>query len=268
MKAIILAGGKGTRLRPYTTIFPKPLVPIGNRPIIDIVVHQLAYYGFTQVVLSVGHLAELIQAYFHSKQHEYPTVELSYVREATPLGTAGPVRLVPGLSDAPFLVMNGDVLTTLDYAKMMAFHCASGSLLTLGVYQKRIKIDLGVIETDVTGQVVGFTEKPEKTFPVSIGINIYSPPVLEYIAPNEYLDFPALVERLVAQGERVMSYTCDGYWLDIGNQDDYMKAQEEFEDRKPEFLPVLSPVHDPVKAATSSPMPDSPSNPPSTAAQK
>lgn len=250
MKAIILAGGKGTRLRPYTTIFPKPLVPIGNRPIIDIVIHQLAHYGFTDVVLSVGHLAELIQAYFYSKQHEYPTVELSYVREENPLGTAGPVRLVPGLGDAPFLVMNGDVLTTLNYAKMMEYHRTSGSLLTLGIYEKRIKIDLGVIETDTAGRVVGFTEKPEKSFPVSVGINIYSPQVLNYIEPNEYLDFPTLVCRLVEQGERVMSYVCDGYWLDIGNQDDYMKAQEEFEGRKAEFLPTSASARGPKRASS------------------
>lgn len=240
MKAIILAGGKGTRLKPYTTIFPKPLVPIGNRPIIDIVVEQLAYYGFTDIVLSVGHLAELIQAYFHSKQSEYPSVKLSYVREEQPLGTAGPVRLVPGLDNTPFLVMNGDVLTTLNYRQMMDYHCASGSILTLGVYAKRIQIDLGVIATSADGQVVEFTEKPEKSFPVSIGINIYSPQVVQYIAPDEYLDFPTLVLRLLENGERVMTYVCDGYWLDVGNQDDYMKAQDEFEARQGEFLPSSS----------------------------
>lgn len=237
MKAVILAGGKGTRLRPYTTIFPKPLVPIGNRPIIDIIIQQLAYYGFRDVVLSVGHLAELIQAYFHSKQKEYPTVSLSYVREKEALGTAGPVRLIPNLGAAPFLVMNGDVLTTLNYSKMMDYHCASGNILTLGVYEKRLKIDLGVLETDTTGRVVGFTEKPEKSFTVSIGINIYSPAVLNFIEPYEYLDFPNLVSRLLAEGERVMSYPCEGYWLDIGNQDDYMKAQDEFEERAAQFLP-------------------------------
>ena len=238
MKAVILAGGKGTRLRPYTTIFPKPLVPIGNRPIIDIIIHQLSYYGFNDIVLSVGHLAELIQAYFHSKQKDYPTVTLSYVREENPMGTAGPVRLVPNLGDAPFLVMNGDVLTTLNYAKMMEYHCASGNMLTLGVYEKQIKIDLGVIETDPSGRVIGFTEKPEKSFSVSIGINIYNPAVLNFIEPREYLDFTTLVCRLIDAGERVMSYPCEGYWLDIGNQDDYMRAQEVFEERAAQFLPT------------------------------
>lgn len=238
MKAVILAGGKGTRLRPYTTIFPKPLVPIGERPIVDIVVQQLSFYGFRDIVLSVGHLAELIQAYFHSRRDAYPTVNLSYVREDHALGTAGPLKLIPDLEDAPFLAMNGDVLTTLNYTKMMDYHRQSGSMLTLGVYEKRIKIDLGVIATDSTGRVVGFTEKPEKSFPVSVGINVYNPEVLNYIEPNEYLDFPTLVCRLIENGERVMSYVCDGYWLDIGNQEDYMKAQEEFAERQEQFLPA------------------------------
>jgi NDP-sugar pyrophosphorylase family protein len=237
MKAVILAGGKGTRLRPYTTIFPKPLVPIGERPIVDIVVQQLSFYGFDDIVLSVGHLAELIQAYFYSRRTEYPSVKISYVREEQALGTAGPLKLVPNLEDAPFLAMNGDVLTTLNYKKMMDFHRQSGSMLTLGVYKKRVKIDLGVVATDVTGRVVGFSEKPEQSFPVSIGINIYSPEVLNYIEPNEYLDFPALVCRLLEHGERVMSYIFDGYWLDIGNQNDYMKAQDEFAELKEQFLP-------------------------------
>lgn len=239
MKAIILAGGKGTRLLPYTTVFPKALMPVGERPILDIVMHQLAYYGFDDIVLSVGHLAELIQAYFQGKESYPDNVKLSYVREEHALGTAGPVRLVPDLADAPFLVMNGDVLTTLNYAKMMAYHQAQRSILTLGVYHRPIKIDLGVIATDASGRVVGYTEKPEMTHPVSIGINIYSPEVLRYIEPGEYLDFPTLVCRLLDQGERVMSYLCDGYWLDIGNQSDYMKAQSEFETRKAQFLPEI-----------------------------
>ena len=133
MKAIILAGGKGTRLLPYTTIFPKPLVPVGERPILDIVIRQLAYHGFDDVVLSVGHLAELIQAYFHSKRQEFSPIKLSYVREERALGTAGPVKLVPNLGTSPFLVMNGDVLTTLNYTKMMDYHRESNSMLTLGV---------------------------------------------------------------------------------------------------------------------------------------
>ena len=239
MKAIILAGGKGTRLLPYTTIFPKPLVPVGERPILDIVIRQLAYHGFDDVVLSVGHLAELIQAYFHSKRQEFSPIKLSYVREERALGTAGPVKLVPNLGTSPFLVMNGDVLTTLNYTKMMDYHRESNSMLTLGVYEKRVKIDLGVIATDAAGRVVGYAEKPETVFPVSIGINVYSPEVLNYIEPNEYLDFPTLVCRLIDEGERVMSYVCDGYWLDIGNQDDYMKAQEEFKQRKDQFLPSI-----------------------------
>lgn len=244
MKAVILAGGKGTRLLPYTTIFPKPLVPVGDRPILDIVIHQLAYYGFKEIVLSVGHLAELIQAYFHSKRDEYAGLSISYVYEEQALGTAGPVKLIPAPADGPFLVMNGDVLTTLNFGKMMAHHRAGGSLLTVGVYQKRVKIDLGVIATDAAGRVIGYSEKPEQQVPVSMGINIYSPQVLDYIAAHEYLDFPMLVTRLLEAGEPVMSYPCEGHWLDIGNHNDYMKAQEEFARHRDEYLPSESTYED------------------------
>jgi NDP-mannose synthase len=236
MKAVILAGGKGIRLRPYTTILPKPLVPIGDRPILDIVIRQLAYHGFTDIVLTVGHLAELIQAYFKSTEHTLPNVGLSYLKEDKPLGTAGPVALVPDLGTDPFLVMNGDILTTLNYTDMLKHHKEQNSALTIGVYEKRIKVDLGVISIDSSGQITDYIEKPEKIFPVSMGIYIYSPQILKYMQPGERFDFPQLVYRLLEHGERVMSYRSEDYWLDIGNQDDYMEAQNQFEQMKEQFL--------------------------------
>ncbi len=236
MKAVILAGGKGTRLAPYTTVFPKPLVPLGHRPILDIIVRQLAHYGITDIVLTVGYLAELIQAYFQTATDGLPDVTLTYVKEPEPLGTAGSLALVDGLDDT-FLVMNGDVLTSLNYAEMVAFHRANGNALTIGIYDKTIPIDLGVIELDAAGSVTGYLEKPVKHFPISMGIYVYDPAVLGYITPGEHLDFPDLVKRLLAAGEKVMGYRCADYWLDIGNPGDYQRAQEQFERMPDRFLP-------------------------------
>ena len=236
MKAIILAGGKGTRLAPYTTVFPKPLVPLGHRPIIDIIIRQLAYYGFRDIVLSVGYLAELIQAYFQSANGRLSDVKLTYIQERKPLGTAGPLGLIPGLTET-FLVMNGDVLTTLNYADLVAYHREKGGILTIAMHRKRVKIDLGVIETNGDGILTGYVEKPEKVYMVSMGVYVYEPAVLEYIEPGRYLDFPDLVLRLLENGEKVVGYPSDAHWLDIGRHEDYARAQEEFERMKERFLP-------------------------------
>ncbi|MAS33842.1 MAG: nucleoside-diphosphate-sugar pyrophosphorylase [Anaerolineaceae bacterium] len=237
MKAVILAGGKGTRLRPYTTIFPKPLVPVGERPILDIVIQQLAYYGFDEVILTVGHLADLIQAYFHDGARSAPNMKISYVREEAPLGTAGPVAQITDLGDEPFLVMNGDVLTTLNFRDLMTYHRTHNGILTVGTYEKRHKIELGVIETDEQGRILRYVEKPEKVFPVSMGIYVYDPAVLKYIGTDAPTDFPELVRRLLDDGQEVMSYRCQDFWLDIGNQDDYLEAQAIFEEMHDQFLP-------------------------------
>jgi len=138
MKAVILAGGRGTRLAPYTTILPKPLMPIGDKPILDIVIRQLRYYGFTDITLAVGYLAELLVAYFGDGDRFGVTIR--YSREEQPLGIAGPIALVDGL-DEPFLVMNGDVLTTLNFSELMAFHRSSGAIATIATYPRSVKID-------------------------------------------------------------------------------------------------------------------------------
>lgn len=236
MKAIVLAGGKGTRLAPYTTVFPKPLVPLGHRPILDIIIRQLAYYGFRDIALTVGYLAELIQAYFQNTRSRLPDVNLTYISEHEPTGTAGSLSSIPGLNET-FLVMNGDILTSLDYSKLVAYHQEKSGILTIGMHRKRVKIDLGVMETDREGILTGYVEKPEKVYLVSMGIYVYEPTVLKYIEPNRYLDFPDLVLRLLENGEKVVGYPCDEYWLDIGHQEDYVRAQEEFERMKDRFLP-------------------------------
>lgn len=235
MKAVILAGGRGTRLAPYTSVFPKPLVPIGQRPVIDIIINQLAGNGFSDVVLTTGYLAELIEAYFAT----YGTpegIKLSYIREKTPSGTAGSLASVPGIDDT-FLVMNGDVLTTLDYRGLVQHHRDSDALLTVAVQKKGVKIDLGVVETDDAGRMLDYIEKPTKNYRVSMGVYVYEPEVLRYIQQGQYLDFPDLALRLLEAGEKVSVYSSDDYWVDIGNHQDYERAQEEFEGIRHLVLP-------------------------------
>ena len=238
MKAIILAGGKGTRLAPYTTVFPKPLIPIGHRPILDIIVRQLVSYGFNDIVLNVGYLAELIRAYFQNGISDLPDVNLVFNKEQKSTGTAGSVRSVSGLTET-FLVINGDILTTLDYTKLISYHKEKKAALTICMHKKVHKIDLGVVETDSNGLVISYTEKPENVYTVSMGIYVYEPSVLKYIEPDTYLDFPHLVLRLLENGEKVVGYPCDDFWLDIGNHEDYEYAQEKFADMVDEFLPKI-----------------------------
>ncbi len=234
MKAVILAGGKGTRLAPYTTILPKPLMPIGDMPILEIVLRQLAYYGFDDISLAVGYLAELLMAYCGDGSKF--KVKIAYSHEQQPLGTAGPIALVPDL-DETFLVMNGDLLTSLDYGAMYRYHKERGAIATLAAYQREVKIDLGVIEIDEDNWVQDYVEKPTYHYAVSTGVYIFEPKILDFIPFNQRLDLPELVLRLISQGQRVNVYRFDGYWLDIGRHDDYELAMDEFAIHRDSFLP-------------------------------
>ena len=236
MRTVILAGGRGTRLRPYTTIFPKPLMPVGDMPILEIVIRQLKHAGITDIVMAVGHLAELLEAYFGDGSRL--GVRIAYSREETPLGTAGPLALIPGL-DETFLVMNGDVLTTIDYTALIAAHRRSGALATIATHRRDVRIDLGVIETDAAGRLTDYIEKPTYHYRVSMGIYIFEPAALGYIPQGQRFDFPELILRLLAAGQPVQSFPFDGYWLDIGRPDDYEQAIEEFERLKTQFLPEV-----------------------------
>jgi len=238
MKAVILAGGKGTRLAPYTTVFPKPMLPVGDKPILEIIIRQLAYYSFKEIILSVGYLAEIIQAYFQNCHTLPEGISITYVKEEKPLGTAGPIALIPDLKET-FLVMNGDVLTTLDYSKLISFHRRNNALLTIAISKKEVKLDLGIVEITDDQRVTKYIEKPVYAYFDSIGIYVYEPEVVRYIEPNVYLDFPTLVQRLIENGERVVGYYHDKpyYWIDIGQHGDYQKANEEFERNRKEFLP-------------------------------
>jgi NDP-mannose synthase len=236
MKAVILAGGRGTRLAPYTTILPKPLMPIGEYPIIEILVRQLIGQGFTDLTLTVGYLAELIRAYFHHRPSLTERLSLSYVTEETPTGTAGSLALVPGLTET-FLVMNGDVLTTLKYQELIRHHREQGAVLTIAMRKKQVKIDLGVIVAGSDGVITDYREKPSLDYLVSMGIYVYEPRVLSYIEKDSYLDFPDLVLKLIHAGERVVGYESHDVWLDIGRHEDHEEAVREFESRREAFVP-------------------------------
>jgi NDP-mannose synthase len=224
MRAVILAGGKGVRLHPFTVVFPKPLVPLGDRPIVEVLIQRLIAFGITDITLTLGHLAELIKAYFQHRPQLTAQARLRYVDEEEPTGTAGSLASVEGL-DQTFLVMNGDLLTDLDFDTLVSFHRRHGAALTIAAHRRRIKIDLGVLECGDDNRLIGYNEKPELCYDVSMGIYVYEPRVLKFISPGTYLDFPDLVLKLIAAGEKVCAMPCDCLWLDIGRPDDYARAQ-------------------------------------------
>lgn len=234
MKAIVLAGGKGARLVPYTTILPKPLLPIGDMPILEVMLLQMKNAGIKEVVLTVGHLSELLRSFF--KDGSQLGIDITYSYEDFPLGTAGPIALVDGI-DETFLVSNGDVLTTLDLHDLIEFHREQKAIATIAAHHRQSKIDLGVIEKDGDYRITGYIEKPVYDFLVSMGIYVFEPAVIAYITRNEYLDFPDLIKKLIAAGERVVGYDFNGYWEDLGRPDDYARASKDFEERREEFLP-------------------------------
>ncbi|MFH0737385.1 MAG: sugar phosphate nucleotidyltransferase [Candidatus Micrarchaeota archaeon] len=223
MQAILLAGGKGTRLRPYTATFPKPLMPLGDRPILEIVIRQLRKAGFGDIIISTGHLAGLIEAYFGDGGRF--GVKIRYVREEKPLNTAGALTMIGGLEE-DFLVMNGDILTTLDYGALMRFHKSKKTAATIGVHERIEKVDYGVIEVGKDGMLSDYIEKPSKSYLVSMGINILSKKAVSHIKGGEAIGMPDLMLRLKAKGEKVACFRSDCEWLDIGRPDDYERAQK------------------------------------------
>lgn len=221
MRAVILAGGRGTRLAPYTSVLPKPLMPVGERSILEIVLEQLSAAGVTSITLCVGYLSHLIRAVID--EHVDDSLQIEYVHEDQPLGTAAPLKLVGGLDDT-FLVMNGDVLTTLSYRDLVLHHLERGSAMTIATHERRVKIDYGIVHVDADQRIVGFQEKPEIPAAVSMGVYVMEPEVLEYIPDEGHLDFPDLVEALLQADRDVSSYSYDGLWFDIGRHDDYQQA--------------------------------------------
>ncbi len=236
MQAVILAGGKGTRLRPFTTSLPKPLVPVGDLPIIEIVLRQLKARGFREAVISTGHLAELIEAYCGDGRRW--GLRLRYVREDKPLSTAGALKLIRGLSPQ-FLTINGDILTDLDYRALAAAHRRSGARATLALCERRSTVDFGVISLDERDRVQAYAEKPSTRYLVSMGVNVFDRRVLEHIRPGEALGIPDLIGRVRAAGGLVAGFRNKARWLDIGRPEDYEAAQAIFAvpSRRARYLP-------------------------------
>ncbi|HBL15401.1 MAG TPA: nucleoside-diphosphate-sugar pyrophosphorylase [Elusimicrobia bacterium] len=225
MQVVILAGGKGTRLRPFTTALPKPLVPVGDYPILEVILRQLRWHGFREVVISTGHLAELIEAYCGDGRRW--KLRIRYVRESRPLSTAGALKLIRGLQPR-FMTINGDILTTLDFGKLMREHRESRAAATLAVCERKSLVDFGVLGVDRTGRIASYTEKPVHRYLVSMGVNVFDRGVLHHIGRGECLGVPDLVRRLMQAGETVRSFRNRAEWLDIGRPEDCETAQEIF----------------------------------------
>jgi NDP-sugar pyrophosphorylase family protein len=234
MKAVILAGGKGTRLGPYTKILPKPLVPIGDMPILEVLLRQLKRSGVDEVVITVGYLAGILQAFFGDGSRL--GLRITYSVEELPLGTAGPLSLIKGI-DESFMVVNGDVLTTLRYSDLVQAHINQKAMATIAVHCRTVHIDFGVVKSDDDHRIIGYSEKPSYEYLVSMGVYVFHPGVLELIPYNQYLDFPDLVLKMINAGEKVIGFPYSGYWQDLGRPDDYELASKDFESMRDQFLP-------------------------------
>lgn len=226
MVAVILAGGQGTRLHPYTTVLPKPLVPIGEQPIIEILLRHLHKCGVTKVVIAVNHLAHLITAVLGDGSRF--GLEIEYSLEDSPLSTVGPLRLISNLPEN-FIVVNGDVLTDIDISALYERHTHSKAMVTVAAARRAEKIDFGVLELADNHRVTGFSEKPAYEFVVSMGVYVFSRKVLAFIPPDKQYGFDTLMHDLLKQGEPVESFVYDGYWLDIGRLSDFERAQQDIE---------------------------------------
>jgi NDP-mannose synthase len=224
MLAVIMAGGRGTRLAPYTTVLPKPLMPLHDRPIIDVILRQLVTAGIGAISISVGHLGGLIEAWVRNAEHF--SVPISFLYEDAPLGTAGALKLAA--PEGSFIAMNGDILTTLSFSLLAESHASSGAIATIAVNERQLDVEYGVVHRDSSQRLIGLDEKPTLRYTVSMGVYAFAARVVEYIDVGERIDFPDLLLRLLDAGEHVAVFPFDGYWRDIGNRDDYAAAIEDF----------------------------------------
>jgi len=234
MKAIILAGGKGTRLAPYTTVFPKPLMPIDGMPILEVIVRQLAHFQIRDIILTVSHQSEALLAAYFGDGRQYG-VRMNYSREEAPLGTAGPLSILSDLPDT-FLVMNGDILTSVDYRRLIRFHRQRGGMVTIAMNRKEIQLEFGVMDFDRGHRLRKYTEKPTFSYSVSMGIYVFEKEVMKWIPRGRYLDFPQLIQKLIRRREKVVCFPSNDFWLDIGRHEDYEEAQTKFAEMRKKLL--------------------------------
>jgi len=227
VKAVVLAGGEGRRLLPYTASLPKPMMPIQNRPILEVIVRQLQTMGIEEILLATGYLEELIRAYFQDGGRF--GIPISYSREDEPLGTAGPLSLVRHRLTDTFIVVNGDILTNLDFRFLVEFHHKQANDVTLGLTVRKELVDFGVVRLDGEGQFDEWDEKPVHEYMVSMGVYVMSPKVLPFLVENAFLNLPDYITLLKRSGARIGSYVHEGYWLDIGRREDYERACREAE---------------------------------------
>lgn len=233
-RAVVLAGGRGTRLRPYTVVLPKPLMPIGEYPILEVIVRQLVSQGFSHITMAVSHQAQIIRAFFGDGSAWGARID--YSMESRPLSTIGPLRLIPDLPDR-FLLLNGDVLTDRSFSGLYEEHARSGALFTISAARRRHTIDYGVLQVDGAGRLTGFDEKPSMEFLVSMGVYAMNREVMALVPEDTPYGFDTLMRNLLVRGERVNVSIHDGYWMDIGRADDYMQAVDEFDQVRPRLFP-------------------------------
>lgn len=234
--AVILAGGRGTRLRPFSITIPKPLLPLGDIPIVEILLAQLAAAGINRVVMTLGHMAHLFMATIADGSRW--GIKVEYLQEEEPLGTAAALRLVQDL-DEDFLVMNGDLLTTIDYVTLFESHINSRAWGTIAIHRREVNIDYGVIESSEDGYLRNYIEKPTIPYAVSMGINVLSKRCLGFIPKTGKFDMPELMMALHHTGKPVLCYETDCYWQDIGRFDDYQQAIVDFTKDPSRFLPPI-----------------------------
>jgi len=232
-RAIILAGGKGTRLRPYTVVLPKPLMPIGEFPILEVIIRQLVQHGFEHITMAVNHQAEIIKAFFQNGQKW--GVRIDYSLEDKPLSTMAPLRLISDLPEN-FLIMNGDILTDLSFSDFYKEHIRKQNIFSISAHVREQKIDYGVLESDQNGYLCGFKEKPKSQHLVSMGVYMASRKIVDFIPDGQSYGFDNLMLDLITAENPAFVQKFDGYWLDIGRPDDYMQAIEEFDQMKSRFL--------------------------------
>jgi len=240
MSAIILAGGKGTRLKPFTMTIPKPLLPLGDVSILEVVIEQLVGAGISRIVLTLGHMASLLTACIGTGDRW--GIKIESVIEREPLGTAGSLRAVDNLEE-DFIVMNADLLTTLDYEDMFNYHLRNNSIGTIGLSKRIVPIDYGVVQATPEGLLDNYIEKPTIPYSVSMGINILSRRCLQFIPPTGKFDMPDLMLAMHRAGHPVHCYETDCYWKDIGRFEDYQQASEDFVSDPARFLPKRVPTN-------------------------